>query len=143
MRAVSKKRAKRNAECREFRNELKRRVGRCEICGYVPCRIPSLSRTLDVHEICRGTANRVKALDRPEACLVVCRQCHEGPLASRAQWPEERQLAALLASRPSDFNLESYNRLVNERSQNRVTQEDVYYWTRGQVNACTSRTPLI
>lgn len=125
MRRVSKKRAKRNADVQACRLALKFRVDRCECCGYVPW-LHHNSRRLDVHEIARGP-NRDKALDQPYACLCVCSVCHDGPIASRAQWPEARQLAALKRSRPADYDLAAYNALVG-RGPQRVTEEDVAKW---------------
>lgn len=126
MRSVSKKRRRRNDEVREWRRALVRRVGRCEICGYYPTYLQRTPRRMDVHEICRGP-NREKALDQACAVLCVCSACHDGPLASRAEWPEARQLAALKRSRPEDYSLAQYNALV-ARGPNRITDEDVARW---------------
>jgi hypothetical protein len=125
MRAVSKKRARRNGECQKFRRGLIARVGHCELCGHDPKRVRpgNVAWALSVHEIARGP-NREKALDKPYACLVVCFMCHSTRLDSRAEWPESRQLGALKRSRPGDANLAAYNALVG-RGPNRVTEEEV------------------
>lgn len=129
MRKVSKKRAKRNAQAKPFRDELRDRVGHCEICGHDPKRVRfgAIAWALHVHEIARGTANRHKAMDKAYATLVVCFPCHSGPLESRELWPEERQLAALRRSRPNDYSLADYNTLV-ARGKRRITEEDVAQW---------------
>lgn len=130
MRPVSKKTAARVAECREFREQLKRDTGHCEICGYDSELVTwgEIVWTLDVHEIARG-AFRDKAMDKPYAVLVVCRRCHvvDG-LPDPAEWPEARQLACLMASRLQDYDLVAYNRLVNPDAPRRITQTEVDAW---------------
>jgi hypothetical protein len=125
MRWVSKKQAKRNGECREFRRQLVATVGHCELCFHDPKRVRpgSVAWALSVHEIARG-CHRMKALDKPYACLVVCYLCHSTRLDSRAEWPEARQLAMLRRSRPSDYSLEDYNALIG-RGPNRITEDEV------------------
>jgi hypothetical protein len=129
MRRVSKKRATRNAEAQPFRRALLQRVGHCEICGHDPKRVRSgvIAWALHVHEICRGSANRHKAMDKPFATLVVCFLCHDGTIASKAEWPEARQLAALKRSRPADYDLGSYNALVGAGPK-WVSMDEVAKW---------------
>lgn len=116
MRPYTKKRAARNRQAKPFRDAMLIEVPLCEVCNR--------NATSEVHEIARGTANRQKAQDKPYAVLVVCWTCHMGPLSSRAEWPEARQLAALRRSRRADFDLEAYNLLVG-RNPERITIEDV------------------
>jgi len=135
MRRVSKKTAARIAECREFRAELVREVGHCELCGHDPSLVNRLRQgriawALHVHEIARGP-HRMKALDKRFALLVVCYLCHEYRLSSRAELPEARQLAALLTSRPHDFDLPAFNALVGYGPR-RITEEEVDAWRKGR-----------
>ena len=126
MRPYTKKRAARNRECREWRRQLIREVGRCEICGYCPAFRQLLGwelYSLVVHEIARGP-NREKAQDKGYATLVVCGACHEDKVSSKKEWPESRQLAALKRSRPQDYDLAAYNKLVG-RGPDRITEEEV------------------
>ena len=130
MKPFSKKRAARNADCREFRRSLIAEVGHCELCGHDPRRVRpgNIAWALAVHEIARG-CHRHKALDQRYAVLVVCWRCHEERLSSRAEWPEARQLAALKRSRPGDYDLAAYNALVG-RGPERVTEEEVLCYHR-------------
>ena len=130
MRQYTKKRAKRNRECREWRRQLIARVGRCEICGYCPAYRRLLGwelYSLVVHEIARGP-NREKAQDKRYATLVICGACHEDKVSSKKEWPEARQLAALKRSRLADYDLAAYNALVG-RGPDRITESEVDTWT--------------
>jgi len=122
MRPYTKKRAARNRQAEPVRKALLREVPLCEACNR--------NMSDEVHEIARGNALRQKAMDKRYACLVVCWMCHHGPLSSRAEWPESRQLAALRRSRPRDFDLAAFNALVG-RGANRVSEEDVEQWEPG------------
>ena len=121
MRPYTKKRSLRNREAAPFRRAFLLEIGRCELCGR--------RYGLEVHEIARGNANRVKAMDQRCAVLCVCWACHAGKLSSRAEWPEARQLAALRRSRPGDYDLAAFNALVG-RGPERVTEEEVQQWTK-------------
>jgi len=125
MRRVSKKTAARIAECRDFRQQLVRETGHCEICKHDPSRVRpgGIVWALHVHEIARGQ-HRQKALDKRFALLVCCYLCHVERLDSRAEWPEARQLAALKRSRPRDYDLAAYNELVGYGPE-RITEEEV------------------
>ncbi len=97
------------------------------ICGKSPQR-PHGDKPLDcsnlcVHEIANGPLRR-KALDKPYATLVLCWWCN-GLVTNKGVWPEARQLAVLLTEATKDYDLVAYNRLVNERAPNRITQEEV------------------
>lgn len=98
------------------------------VCGHSPRRPwpdkPLDCSTLCCHEIARGPL-RQKALDKPYAILVVCAWCNEYQLHNRRTWPEARQLAVLKRRAPEDFDLEAYNRLVNDRAPLRITMEEV------------------
>jgi len=120
MKRQSAKTRKRERECREFREALIRKVFRCEIHGW-----PWFS-DLVVHEIARGP-NRLKALDKPFAMLVVCGKCHLEIHAGKEPWPEARQLAVLKRSRPDDLDLPAYNKLVGY-GPNRIADEDLAMW---------------
>lgn len=115
LRPISKKRAKRLAEVREFREAFRRRVHVCEGCcvKYWHC--------CAVHEIARG-CDRQKALDKPYAILLLCDPgCHQ----TVGSWPRAKQLALLKLRRPADFDLAGYNALVGRQ----VSAEEVEsYW---------------
>ena len=135
MRRVSPKTAARNAEARPFRVALVQRVGRCEVCGHDPMRLrPGWIRwALAVHEIANG-ADRQKAMDKPYAVLVVCAKCHIEHLGSsgpNSEWPEARQLAVLLRSRPADYDLAAYLMDFHPRAPRAVTQAEVDRSMRG------------
>ena len=124
MRRASKKTAARIAECADFRAQLKREVGHCELCGHDPhwVRPGSIAWALHTHEIARGP-NRQKALDKRFALLVLCYRCHMERIHGNEEWPESRQLAVLKRSRPSDYDLAAYNTLVG-RGPNRITETE-------------------
>lgn len=121
MRTESLKRRTRRLEAQPIRDALKARVGRCEFC--LKPREPHL---LACHEIANGS-HRNKALDKPFAILVVCKEpwgkppCH----ATVQSWSEAKQLALLYLVRSSDYDLAAFNRLVNERAPERITQSEV------------------
>lgn len=120
-------------EVRDFRRNLVQEVGRCEVCGHDPRRAKSgfLAWAMCVHEIARG-ANRQKAMDKRFAVLVLCWHCHEARIHGSEDWPEARQLAVLMKSRPKDYDLVRYNKLIG-RGPNRITQTDVdkFKWRHG------------
>lgn len=118
MRHRSKKTARRVRACQEFRKQLVKEVGYCEVCAPKWTSWP-----LCCHEIARGTS-RLLALDKRFAILVVCKHCHDVRIHGNEDWPEARQLAALKRSRLNDFDLKKYNRLKG-RGENRITIEDV------------------
>jgi hypothetical protein len=141
MKPYTRKRAARNRECREWRRQLIRDVDRCEVCGCCPqYRLMAWGQriVLAVHGIARGP-NRHKALDKAHSVLVVCQMCHDGPFASKKEWPEARQLAALRRSRPGDYGLAAYNELVG-RGPDRITQEEVDAWTLKDSSSFTRPT---
>lgn len=126
MKNRSDKRAARDREASIVRKALITEVNMCEICGTSPRlpRHPIRERNqLCVHEIARGPL-RNKAMDKRYATLVVCWGCNE-VLNDRSIWPEPRQLRVLARSRPDDYDLAAYNRLVNENAPNRITEDEV------------------
>lgn len=116
MRRVSSKRQRRNSEVKPVRDNLRKEVGKCELCGR-------FSSVLDVHEISRGV-HRQKSLDKLFALLVVCRSCHDD-LGSAKQWPEARQLAILAEKRLKDWDLAAYLELTSPRAPKRIELEEV------------------
>jgi len=77
-----------------------------------------------VHEVANGP-NREKALDKPYAILVLCTNCNHQEVEDKRKWPQARQLAVLLRSRPNDYDLVAFNRLVNPNAPNRITPDEV------------------
>ena len=128
MRHQSKKTAARLRKARRFRGALREEVGHCELCDHNPyaAKPGKVSWALHVHEIARGS-HRQKALDKRFALMVVCVVCHDFKLSSRKEWPEARQLAALRHSRPRDYDLKAYNKLIG-CGPNRITEEEVEAW---------------
>ncbi len=124
LRRESKKHAARRRACAPFRRELIRKVGRCEKCGRRWWAVDKL----DPHEIARG-AHRQKALDKPFAVLIVCRQCHEEFDDTHA-WPYARQLALLKRSRPEDYDLTAFVKLLGDGPK-RITEAEVDAWLTG------------
>lgn len=134
MRRESQSTAKRNAESQKFRSSLKRRVGRCEVCGHDPLRVSSgfVRWALHVHEI-RGNSQRSKCQDMPFGVLVVCSRCHMEHLSSsgpNAEYPEARQLAVLKRSRPGDYDLARYTEEFHPNAPLAITQEEVDGWLK-------------
>lgn len=131
MRHQSPRRKRLIREVKPIRDGLLREVGQCEICGTSPKRqrigIPELSQ-LCCHEIACGPL-RHKALGCRFALLVLCWGCNTRVMR-KATWPEARQLAVLRRSRPGDYDLAAYNRLVNENAPERITDYEVSQWTR-------------
>lgn len=104
MRRVSKKRMALNAAAKEWRDDFKAELKRCEWCQR---------RVLAIHEIARGAADRKKAMTTRYATLGLCDPgCHQIVGA----WPRAKQLALLLWRRPSDFSLERFWALTARRS---------------------------
>ena len=128
LRRISKKKAARDRQCKPFRDELKREVGRCELCGYNPAsmRYGEPLREMNQHEIPRGPF-RDRARDKRYAVLWLCESCHMLRIHGNDDWPQARQLAALLKSRPHDHNLAAYNALIGW-GPNRITEDDVNEW---------------
>ena len=125
---VSKKTAKRLDECRDFRRELVAWVRHCEICGHDPERVErgGVRWMLCCHEIARGPL-RLKALDQRYALLILCYRCHMARVHGDELWLEARQLAVLKKSRPEDYDLAAYNKLVGYGPK-RITEADVGKW---------------
>lgn len=102
------------------------------ICGHGPKRPhrdkPRECSQLCCHEIACGK-NREKALDKPYAILVLCGFCNGSVVTDKGTWPEPRQLAVLMQESPGDYDLESYNRLINPNAPRRITQDDVDRFT--------------
>lgn len=122
MRNMSAKTRKRVAECREFRTNIAAEIKRCELCGR-----ERSGWGFSVHEIARGP-NRLKALDKRYAVLVLCEGCHNRRIHNGVEkWPEARQLAMLKRSRPDDLDLPAYNKLVGYGPE-RITMEDLEQW---------------
>jgi hypothetical protein len=82
---------------------------------------------LCVHEIANGPL-RQKALDKPYACLVLCWACNGEAVENKGEWPVDRQLAVLQACSPEDYDLVSFNYLVNPKAPNRIEQHEVDRW---------------
>jgi len=131
MRRVSEKTAARIAEAREFRRDLVREVGHCEICGHDPRRVrPGKVRwSLCCHEILNGPL-RMKCLDKRHSLLVLCWHCNSERVTDKKAWPEARQLAALRRSRPQDYDLAAHLRLKNPNAPAAITQAEVDAWSR-------------
>lgn len=127
MKRQSDKFKKRYAEAKPKRDALIAERGECENCGRSPgCTRGQWSRLsqLCVHEIANGPY-RQKALDKRFATLVLCWGCNGGAFEDKSIWPEARQLALLLQSRPQDFDLESYNFLINPCAPRRIEKHEV------------------
>lgn len=124
---------KRMAEARPIRHRLIAEAQGCEICGHSPRHPhrgkPAECSQLCCHEIACGP-NRQKALDKPFAILVLCWWCNGHVVVCSREWPEAKQLAVLRAARPGDYDLAAYNRLVNERAPERITESEVDEWTK-------------
>lgn len=128
MKRMSTKRKQRDREARPIREKLISKSRKCMICCHSPGRPwrnkPRELSQLCCHEIACGR-NRQKALDQPYALLVLCWYCNGYVVTDKRTWPEVRQLAALKARSPKDYDLERYNRLVNPNAPNRITPEEV------------------
>lgn len=83
---------------------------------------------LCVHEIANGPLRSI-AQDKPFACLVLCWHCNSQMV--KGVWPESRQLAVLKVRDQQSYDLVAYNRLVNERAPDRITQAEVDEWIEG------------
>jgi hypothetical protein len=103
MRRVSRTRAKRNSQVKQWREDLRKEIGRCEKC-LKP------AANLDVHELVPGNC-RALALDKRFAVLCLHRLCHSALEAMTIP----RQLAYLLRARPADFLMEEYWELIGRR----------------------------
>lgn len=118
MKRISKKKAARDAECREFRQQHLADIGRCDLCDPAKRR----NSRLELHEIARGPL-RAAAQDKAYAILCLCQEHHE----TVDGWPHARQLAVLKTMRPRHYNLAAFNAIVGY-SPTRITEEDVEKW---------------
>lgn len=131
MRRTSLKRQQLNREADPWRRALIASVGRCEFCG---CRLSIFGDELplQVHEISRG-CDRGQSIDKAYAVLVLCaanpgrESCHDVLHRLGGQDQRALGLALLKRSRPGDFDLESYYRLVDRRFPH---IEDVDLWVK-------------
>ncbi len=121
MRRVSLKRQARNREAASFRSAL-RAIGRCEWCGIV-------CGELDPHEIASGPL-RQAALDKPYAVILLGRACHNLLHRMAKDDSQRAALAILKRSRPEDFDLTAFNKLVNPNAPHRITTSEIYFWSR-------------
>lgn len=129
MRRQSKKRTNLMLAAMPIRDALILRMMKCEVCGCNPKQPRPGPRELSqlcCHEIASGPL-RHKALDKPYALLVLC-WWHNLEMTDRRKWPEVKQLSVLKRSRPDDYDLVSYNALVNERAPHRITEDEVSGW---------------
>ena len=58
---------------------------------------------------------------------MLCSACHEDVDDTR-EWPEARQLAVLMESRPGHMDLAAYN-VLKGYGPNRITTDDIDEWT--------------
>ena len=132
MRWQSEKSRKRAREAKPVRQALLAKHDLCLVCEHGPRhpwrdKPPACSR-LCVHEIADGK-HRQNALDLPCALLVVCWWCNSESLKDASEWPEARQLSLMQKYAPEQYDLAAYNRLVDERATDRITQAEVDSWT--------------
>ena len=134
MNRTSKRRRRREADCRALRLALIELVGKCECCGHGPDNPwPDLGYQMSVlccHEILNAGL-RQKTLDEPCTLLVACYFCNQHELHNRTKWPRERQLAALKRSRPDGefgYNLARFLELRNPNAPLAITKEEVDRW---------------
>jgi hypothetical protein len=103
-----------------FREQLVNRCnGRCEFCGQ-----PGT----DQHELGRGPLRQLCRCCW-FAVLYLCRACHR-VLDERLASDDAQKcgLAILRRSRPEDFDLAAFNRVINPRAPNRITEAEVNDW---------------
>ena len=131
MKHISDKRRALIEDAGPIREALIKAVGKCEICGHSPRKpnkeLPPDLSALCVHEIANGP-NRPRALDKNYATLVTCWACNSLELTNKRIWPLDRQLAMLLKSRPDDYDLQAFCRLLNPNAPNRIEQWEVDQW---------------
>lgn len=113
MRRVSQKRAALNKAVKQWREDIRREVARCEMCLK-----PAAWDSLDVHELVVA-CHRPKALDKRFATLCLHRECHRVIEAITVPW----QMPYLMRARRADFDLLAYHRLT---SRMWPSQEDLY-----------------
>jgi hypothetical protein len=89
--------------------KLKKRVGKCEMCGWAD------ENQLECHEILRGVGLRRLARGVPCCCLILCNEwandCH-GMMSGK---PWEWQLAILWRSRRDDHDLLHFWKIAGRR----------------------------
>lgn len=128
LKPVSDKRKALNLKAAGLRRRLVNEAGCCMNCGYSSKNpnpaLPIQCSKLACHEIARGKY-RQSFLNEPCGLLVLCSFCNCHAFDDAEKWPEERQLALLLAKRPDLYNLQRFNFVVNPRAPNRVEQADV------------------
>lgn len=129
LKPVSDKRKELNRKAAGLRRRLVNEAGCCMNCGYSSKNpnpaFPIQCSKLSCHEIWRGSAGRSQSLDKDFAILVLCSYCNCHEFDDASQWPQARQLCLLQYRRPDLYNLKAFNKLVNERAPNRITQDEV------------------
>lgn len=113
MKDISPKRRKRLAETSDFRADFRERMQLCEWCG---------KPGTEIHEIANG-ASRSAALDQLYAILLLCASCHKELHAM----PKAAALAVLQISRPFEYSLAGYWRLIDRMHPD---QAAVDHWVR-------------
>ncbi len=116
MRRATPKREALDRQADKWRYEFRGRVGRCEFCGRH-------NHGLQVHEILRGNAYRVKAQDKAYAVLVLCAACHD----EMGGMHPAQQLAILKRSRPEDFSIAKFYALAEREYP---SGEDIQLWLK-------------
>ncbi len=124
MRQFSKKRAKRNRDCKQLRKQLIQDYGFCLCCDASYGPVPTFLAHLCCHEIAGGI-HREAFLDQPCGILVVCASCNTGPLEDHSLWPWARQLALLKHHGGAHYDLGRWNGIISREA---VTEEEVESW---------------
>jgi len=132
MRRMSAKFRARAKEAKPVRDRLVARAGCCMICGASQKRpkhhLAALNQ-LVCHEISNGPL-RQKSLDKPFCILVLCAYCNQHEVEDKGKWPQSRQLAVLKDKSPENYDLTSFNFLVNPNAPRRIEQHEVDYWVK-------------
>lgn len=106
--------------------------GDCEICGHGPDNPhpdkPWQMSVMNAHEILNGMGRRQKARGVRYASLRLCAWCNLYVVVNKKDWPASRQLAALRASRPEDYDLVAFLELRNPNAPQAITEAEVEQW---------------
>jgi len=102
-------------------------IKHCELCLHGRAKPGQVQWALHEHQIIRGPL-RKKSTGKRFATIVLCYWCHMERIHGNEDWPEARQLACLMKSRPRDYDLVAYNLLKVPNAPKRITQDEVDAW---------------
>lgn len=114
---------------RKWREDFRREIGECELCGHHPRNRwpdkPIQCSVLTVHEIARGNGQRRKSETYRGGVLCACWFCNSVTFDDAEEWPIARQLALLKTRRPEDYDLKAFVALIRPDAPQWIVEDQV------------------